>query len=102
MFEFSPDIVYFHSLRLFACPLAAHKLHSHGTIDGVPVEEMLNNVVLLNVAQTIGGTKTFQTPLLLNSLVADRVNGVDLSDRVRRVVRRDIQQVITGKKTVNG
>ncbi|CAN8002476.1 unnamed protein product [Ixodes hexagonus] len=86
----------------FAGGVEAFHLQSYGSIDGVNTAEMLNGVVLLNVPQDIKGTKTFQSPLRLNALFTDKVNGLDIKEHVRRAVRRDVHQVITGKKTVQG
>ncbi|KAM7296973.1 uncharacterized protein ISCGN_022128 [Ixodes scapularis] len=86
----------------FAGGVDAFHLQSSGSIDGVNVAELLNGVALLNVPQDIKGTKTFQSPLRLKSLLANKVNGMDIGEHVRRVVRRDEHQVITGKKTVQG
>lgn len=82
--------------------LEARHLQSYGLVDGVNIEEMLNSVVLLDVPQLVNGVKVFQNRLRLESLLADQVNGLDIKEHVRRVIRRNVQQVITGKKTVMG
>ncbi|KAK8757502.1 hypothetical protein V5799_004857 [Amblyomma americanum] len=86
----------------FSNGLEAHHLQSYGLVDGVNIEEMVSSVVLLNVPQQVDGIKVFQSRLHLESLLADQVNNIDIREHVRRVIRRNVQQVISGKKTVLG
>uniref|UniRef100_A0A023G4S2 Putative secreted protein n=1 Tax=Amblyomma triste TaxID=251400 RepID=A0A023G4S2_AMBTT len=86
----------------FSNGLEAHHLQSYGLVDGVNIEEMASSVVLLNLPQQVDGIKVFQSRLRLESLLADQVNSVDIREHVRRVVRRNVQQVISGKKTILG
>ncbi|KAH6948675.1 hypothetical protein HPB50_025848 [Hyalomma asiaticum] len=83
--------------QLGSSPLA--KLWPHR---GVIIEEMLNNVMLLSVPQLVDGIKVFENCLHLESLLANQVNGLSIKVHVHRVVHRNVQQVIAGKKTVIG
>ncbi|XP_064478834.1 uncharacterized protein LOC135392097 [Ornithodoros turicata] len=90
------------SNKNFVGGIHADHVRAAGSIDGVNVDQMLRSVVLLNVPQTIKGPKQFLNPLVLDALLTDHVNGINIKERVAKVIRRDVKGVVTGKKYVKG
>ena len=89
--------------KYFLGGLTADKVAVNGTIAGVNLLEMKNRVVTLSTDQVITAPKNFTGRVAFgNRLLTGLLNGFNITEYVKRVVRRDIPSTIFGDKIVKG